>query len=671
MFAPKVAKPPTKAAARPTSKLAPQRSTLVARPLGGAMVEQALPLQRTIGNQATLRYMTHRLSNLPSKDSAEPHEREADPEKDFSKVPVFPPEPANPLHGPPVLGILPPKLAIGPVNDPLEREADTVADRVMRMPDLALPISTAPAESQNVLMRKPSTASTEHEVTISSDAAQGISNLRGTGSELPQHERDYFEPRFGCNLSEVRVHTGREAERLARQLGARAFTLDRDIVFGPNEFAPGKAEGRWLLAHELAHVAQQVARTAPSIQRQPDPLGGGPSDAGVEPLPGGVPPTAEELEQQRLQGTAPADLADIDLGPAYEAAYNSGDQQRATGILDQIRQRDWSFGVALPLALPRGQGASALVTPDIALAMIENMIAGRPAFRPELGVGGASWFVSEGTPYTGVGSGHTVPVQVDLIDTSGGQVFDQAILDEYYAQEEARARPQVEAEVRARFRVRSGRDAPPQLSNALIDRVERQLRGLAERRMWERIGREVAASGSKVGEVILPPMGRFSTAPGRFKIVADAAKIRVRGGVMSLIDALRPSASPVPALEAEAAALARSLRLAGQVRTVFRVGGKIVIVVAIAVDFYSIIVAEDKVEAVLSSVGGWAGAYAAGAAFAAWWTPADVAGPWAWAGHGVGTLIAGGVGYWVGSGITRTIYRLVVVNQGTVGTASP
>jgi hypothetical protein len=398
----------------------------------------------------------------------------------------------------------------------------------------------------------------------------------------------------------------------------------------------------------------------------------GPSDAGVEPLPGGIPPTAEELEQQRLQGIPAADLPDSDLGPAYEAAYNAGNHERANAIIEQIRSRDDpSFGVALPEVLPRGQGASAMVTPEIALAMIENMISGRPAFRPELGVGGSSWFVSEGTPYTGVGSGHSVPVQVDLIDTSGGRVYDQAILDEYYAQEETRARPRVEAEVRERFRARTGRDAPAQLSNALRDKVARQLRGLAERQMWERIGREVAASPSKVGEVILPAGGRFSSTAGRFKIVADAAKIRIRGGVMSVVNALRPSASPVPALEAEAAALARTMQLAGQVRTVMRVGGRILMVVAVAVDVYTIIVAEDKVEAIVSSAGGWAGATAAGAAFAAWWTPADVAGPWAWAAHGVGTLIAGGVGYWVGSEITRTIYRLVVVNQGTVRAGAP
>src|SRR3954471_12163204 len=107
MFAPKIAKAQTKAPDSPTRKLAPQPSTLGARPLGGGAVEQARMLQGTIGNQATLRYPTHRLSNLPAKGPAERHEQEAAPENmtareaprgsswDFSKIPVFPPDRAD------------------------------------------------------------------------------------------------------------------------------------------------------------------------------------------------------------------------------------------------------------------------------------------------------------------------------------------------------------------------------------------------------------------------------------------------------------------------------------------------------------------------------------------------------------------------------------------------
>jgi hypothetical protein len=109
------------------------------------------------------------------------------------------------------------------------------------------------------------------------------------------------------------------------------------------------------------------------------------------------------------------------------------------------------------------------------------------------------------------------------------------------------------------------------------------------------------------------------------------------------------------------------MRAAGRVRSAFRIGGKILIVVAIAVDIYEIAIAEDQLEATLVSLSGWAGAAAGSAAFSALWTPADVAGPWAWAAHGVGALVAGGIGYWAGSSTTRYVYRLIVRSRGRVG----
>jgi hypothetical protein len=57
----------------------------------------------------------------------------------------------------------------------------------------------------------------------------------------------------------VQVHTGADAADFARSINARAFTIGCDIVFGSNEYAPQRATGRQLLAHELTHVVQQEA----------------------------------------------------------------------------------------------------------------------------------------------------------------------------------------------------------------------------------------------------------------------------------------------------------------------------------------------------------------------------------------------------------------------------
>jgi hypothetical protein len=75
---------------------------------------------------------------------------------------------------------------------------------------------------------------------------------------LPAALRGQFERRLGFDLRSVRLHGGARAQTLARLLGARAFTLGRDIVLGPDAAAPTSPAGTLLLAHEVAHVAQQA-----------------------------------------------------------------------------------------------------------------------------------------------------------------------------------------------------------------------------------------------------------------------------------------------------------------------------------------------------------------------------------------------------------------------------
>jgi hypothetical protein len=71
--------------------------------------------------------------------------------------------------------------------------------------------------------------------------------------------RAFFEPRFGQDFSRVRVHTDAAGADAARSVQARAYTYGPHIVFGAGEYAPATAQGKHLLAHELAHVVQQGA----------------------------------------------------------------------------------------------------------------------------------------------------------------------------------------------------------------------------------------------------------------------------------------------------------------------------------------------------------------------------------------------------------------------------
>lgn len=97
--------------------------------------------------------------------------------------------------------------------------------------------------------------------------------LRSPGEPLSPGSRSFMESRFGRDFSQVRVHTDSRAAESAESIGARAFTVGQDIVFGAGEYAPQSSPGRMLLAHELTHVVQQGSGTAISdrISRADEP----------------------------------------------------------------------------------------------------------------------------------------------------------------------------------------------------------------------------------------------------------------------------------------------------------------------------------------------------------------------------------------------------------------
>ena len=87
------------------------------------------------------------------------------------------------------------------------------------------------------------------------------------GPRLNPKIRDTMEARFGRSFDDVRVFTDGVAAASARWMGADAYTVGRAIVFAPGSYAPETPAGRWLMAHELAHVVQQE-HSGPTIQRR-------------------------------------------------------------------------------------------------------------------------------------------------------------------------------------------------------------------------------------------------------------------------------------------------------------------------------------------------------------------------------------------------------------------
>ena len=127
--------------------------------------------------------------------------------------------------------------------------------------------------------------------------------LRSSGQPLDPETRAFFEPRYGHDFSRVRVHTDRQAAESVQAVGAAAYTVGSGIAFADGRYRPQTSAGRALLAHELAHVAQQrvAADAGPGLQI------GRPSDAAER--------GADEAAEQALEGTGPAPLDAVAASP--------------------------------------------------------------------------------------------------------------------------------------------------------------------------------------------------------------------------------------------------------------------------------------------------------------------------------------------------------------------
>lgn len=155
-----------------------------------------------------------------------------------------------------------PGLTVGLVGDPLEHEADRIADLATRAESCADGPATGPAKPIPLSGSARSPRS-EAGAVVPAVVQEALS---APGRPLDRATRDFFEPRLGRELRDVRVVTDAKA---ASAVSASAYTLGTKIVFNAGQYQPSTASGRRLIAHELAHVLQQQATsgTAATIQR--------------------------------------------------------------------------------------------------------------------------------------------------------------------------------------------------------------------------------------------------------------------------------------------------------------------------------------------------------------------------------------------------------------------
>jgi hypothetical protein len=180
-----------------------------------------------------------------------------------------------------------PSIPIGAVDDPLEREADQIADRVMRMPDNTLQAGGfAAGRNSTSLFRKATSVPQGYAPSIVHKV------LSSPGLPLDPLTRNFFEPRFGRDLSQVRIHADTDAAQSAQSVQAQAWAIGRHIAFGPGMYSLSNPAGGALLAHELVHTLQQGSRPS-QLQRVCDK-----SAACARPIAGDSGRFGEKIEQE-------------------------------------------------------------------------------------------------------------------------------------------------------------------------------------------------------------------------------------------------------------------------------------------------------------------------------------------------------------------------------------
>jgi hypothetical protein len=148
-----------------------------------------------------------------------------------------------------------------------------------------------------------------------SEVAGVVDRTAGTGDALPDSLRGSFEESLGLRLADVRVHTDGASAEAARSIAAKAFTVGQDIYFGDGQYDPTSKEGKHLIAHEVAHTAQQrsggathlhtkleVSRPGDAIETEADAA----ADAMVAGARAQVSPTGIGASRTPDPGAAPA-----------------------------------------------------------------------------------------------------------------------------------------------------------------------------------------------------------------------------------------------------------------------------------------------------------------------------------------------------------------------------
>ena len=265
----------TKATPSPVNRRPARRPPPVAQYRGSGVAERTSALNPGIGDQAP-RWSPSSQDSGPSRIDAGRDQGRATSAKtlaprmtrpgwEFGSIPPFPTDRTErQLTSSPAAAVRTgaARLGIAAADDPSELEADRIANQVMGLP--------GPGRSRAVASRPQSAGTSPRPARTAPGIVDDV--LATPGQPLDDTAQAFFEPRLGHDFSRVRVHRDSRAAASADAVDARAYAVGNSIVFGDGQFRLDDPRGRRLVAHELAHVAQQDRGTAAGnsdrLQRQ-------------------------------------------------------------------------------------------------------------------------------------------------------------------------------------------------------------------------------------------------------------------------------------------------------------------------------------------------------------------------------------------------------------------
>jgi Domain of unknown function (DUF4157) len=157
-----------------------------------------------------------------------------------------------------------------------------------------------------------------------------LQSSKNQGQKLDDNVKSEMEGYLGSNLSGVNIHKGEKADKMSRNINAKAFTHGQDIYFKDGNYDPTSTEGKKLLAHELTHTVQQgEGMLRPMLQRTE------------------VDTTATPYELKDSKGLIDAHVNKIISNARNKVLKNENDHKQKKEFIDEVFDKLGEFGESI------------------------------------------------------------------------------------------------------------------------------------------------------------------------------------------------------------------------------------------------------------------------------------------------------------------------------------